>query len=115
MPPPSLKWCARRPDKIRSGVSLSPLRLHPDRMEIIPVQNVFTPFLPDALGAPAPAQVSAGPLHFIGENKRRAEAKPSRTIIISMLAAGFLTLFAASALAVQSLVELDRSFKAELV
>lgn len=65
------------------------------------MQNAFTPFLPDALGAPAP--VAAGPLHFVGENKRRAEAKPSRTIIISMLAAGFLTLFAASALAVQGL------------
>lgn len=79
----------------------------------IPLQNSFTPFLPDALGAPA--SVAAGPLHFVGENKRRVEAKPSRTIIISMLAAGFLTLFAASALAVQSLVELDRSFKADLV
>lgn len=79
------------------------------------MQNAFTPFLPDALGAPAPAPVSAGPLHFVGENKRRAEAKPSRTIIISILAAGFLTMFAASALAVQGLVELDRIFKAELV
>lgn len=77
------------------------------------MQNAFTPFLPDALGAPAP--VSAGPLHFVGENKRRSEARPSRTIIISMLAAGFLTLFAASALAVQSLVDLDRRFATENV